>query len=220
MQHSRANPTGVCYHYPYYVCKGRDPLTAGRLEACRARRVRADRLDQVVWQQVRELILEPSRLADQLGRLRGGVTLEDSVLEQHAARLLRLVAQHRRQGERLLDAYQQGVIALHELAVRREQLDRQRAQVEVQLKDLEQERQARERLTPVLEAVEAFRVRVAAGLEAAEADFNARRQIVRLLIEDVVVTGDDVAIHYVVPCPEFRICDYGISIQSRKRYSS
>ena len=201
VQHSRPNPTGVRYHYPYYVCKGRSPLTTGRLEACQARRVRADRLDQVVWDHMRDLILEPGRLADQLGRLRGGATLEESVLEQHAARLLRLVAQQRRQGERLLDAYQQGVIALHELAVRREQLDRQHAQVEAQLADLERERQAREHLTPVLEAVEAFRARVAAGLAAAEADFDARRQFVRLLIEDVVMTGDDVAIHYVVPLP-------------------
>jgi site-specific DNA recombinase len=45
--------------YLYYLCAGKDPLTAGRAERCLARRIRADRLDALVWNLVRELIQTP-----------------------------------------------------------------------------------------------------------------------------------------------------------------
>ncbi|HEX2185010.1 MAG TPA: hypothetical protein VHN78_05845, partial [Chloroflexota bacterium] len=165
--------------------------------------MRADRLDAVVWAQVRELVLAPERLAAQLGRLRAGASLEDSVLEQQVARLRRLAGQLDRQQERLLDAYQQAVLTLDELAARREHLARQQAEVTAQRTHLEQERLARTHFTPVLAAAEAFRARVAAGLDAAESDVDTQRQVVRLLLEDVVVTGDEVAVHYVIPLTGF-----------------
>jgi hypothetical protein len=46
-----ARQLSVCkrYEYLYYYCAGKDPLTAGRVERCPSRRVRADRLDALVW---------------------------------------------------------------------------------------------------------------------------------------------------------------------------
>src|SRR5215471_1259335 len=51
----------VCkrYEYLYYCCAGKDPLTVGRMERCASRRVRADRLDALVWTLVRELLQDP-----------------------------------------------------------------------------------------------------------------------------------------------------------------
>jgi site-specific DNA recombinase len=159
LQRSQPNPEGTRYEYAYYVCKGACPVTAGRPERCRARRVRADRLDAVVWAQVRDLLLTPDRLVAQFARVRDGASVEDGVLEQQLARLQQLAARHRRQQERRVDAYQQGVISLDELAARRGQLARQQADVDAQVTLLEQERQARTQLAPVLAAVEAFRAR-------------------------------------------------------------
>ena len=85
----------------------------------------------------------------------------------------------------------------------REHLARQQAEGDAHLAQRERERQARPQLAPLLQAVDAFRVKLAAGLDAPETDFATRRQIVRLLLEDVVVTGDDGAIHDVVPLTGF-----------------
>jgi hypothetical protein len=51
----------VCkrYEYLYYCCAGKDPVSVGRVERCASRRVRADRLDAVVWSLVRELLQDP-----------------------------------------------------------------------------------------------------------------------------------------------------------------
>lgn len=119
-------------------------MNVGRAAACPARRVCTDRLDPVVWAEVRGLFLEPAHLAAQLGRAHSGTTLGDAVLEQQAAWMWRLAAQY----GRLLEAYQQGVTALDEFAVRGEQLQRQRAEVAAQLDQLGHARQARAQLAP------------------------------------------------------------------------
>jgi hypothetical protein len=43
----------------YYECKGHSPLTVGRATKCDAKRVRADRLDAVVWQALCQLLRHP-----------------------------------------------------------------------------------------------------------------------------------------------------------------
>jgi len=47
------------YEYLYYACKGRSPLEVGRATRCAAKRVRADRLDDVVWQALSQLLHKP-----------------------------------------------------------------------------------------------------------------------------------------------------------------
>ena len=43
----------------YYCCAGKDPRTVGRVQRCPSRRVRADRLDALVWTLVRALLQDP-----------------------------------------------------------------------------------------------------------------------------------------------------------------
>jgi site-specific DNA recombinase len=54
----------VCkrYTYLYSQCAGKDPVTAGRVQRCPARLVRADRLDALVWTLVRELLQQPQAI--------------------------------------------------------------------------------------------------------------------------------------------------------------
>src|SRR5262249_51205726 len=57
-----AHRRSVCqkYEYLYYDCKGRVPLTCGRVIKCESRRVRADRLAAVVWKALCELLHHPT----------------------------------------------------------------------------------------------------------------------------------------------------------------
>jgi hypothetical protein len=52
----------VCkkYEYRYDECKGHVPLTCGRPHTCPSRRVRADRLEAVVWQALSQLLQRPT----------------------------------------------------------------------------------------------------------------------------------------------------------------
>ena len=56
-----ARQLSVCKRseYLYDCCAGKDPVTVGRGERCTSRRVRADRLDALVWTLVGELLQDP-----------------------------------------------------------------------------------------------------------------------------------------------------------------
>ena len=59
MRSARQHSWGKRYDYLYYLCAGKDALTAGRSQRCSARSVRAERLDNLVWTLMCDLIQEP-----------------------------------------------------------------------------------------------------------------------------------------------------------------
>jgi Recombinase zinc beta ribbon domain len=114
----------VCqkYDYLYYECKGHTPLTCGRVSKCPSRRVRADRLDAVVWNSLSELLRTPTLLphlhqswAQSKHHDLTALTAQQEQLQQRRRRV-------ERQSARLLDAYQTDLITLSELPLRRQKL--------------------------------------------------------------------------------------------------
>jgi len=102
------------YEYLYYHCKGHAPLTCGRVDKCRSRRVRADRLDTVVWDTLGELLRTPE-LIPQLHQAWAQAKQQD--LSGGAAQQTHLLQRRQRlerQSQRLLDAYQTEIISLEE----------------------------------------------------------------------------------------------------------
>jgi hypothetical protein len=104
------NPT---VGYLYYGCKGRQPLTCGRVTKCLSHLVRADRLDAVVWESLCHLLRTPRVIP----------TLHQSWAQakQHNLTVLTMqqmqLLQRRRverQSQRLLVAYQAEAITLSE----------------------------------------------------------------------------------------------------------
>src|SRR5262249_30708254 len=148
-------------------CKGSDTLVQRRRpEPCHAPQVRADHLDQLVWQDVRALLLDPTILQAAVQRA-----------PQHwlgtDARLARAPALHRQpvtiqqQIQRLIDAYTAQVLTLDELRERRARLAARLASVERELHELEAAAQQEVELATVTLQVEQFRSVVAQGLDTA-----------------------------------------------------
>jgi site-specific DNA recombinase len=102
-----------------------------------------------------------------------------------------------RELERLLDAYQHGAISLAERTARRERLDGVAATLRARAEALAAADGDRERLERATAELAAFAATLREGL--AHLDFAGRERLVRLLIERVVVTGDQVTIEHVIP---------------------
>jgi hypothetical protein len=107
------------------------------------------------------------------------------------------LGQLERQRQRLLDAYLAEVVALAELGRKRQELDRRRATLLTQQRQLNAVAEQRLELDAVADGIEAFCQTVRAGL--ATATFAQRRLLVELLIDRVVVTDGEVEIRYVLP---------------------
>jgi site-specific DNA recombinase len=102
-----------------------------------------------------------------------------------------------RQKRRLLDAYLDGVIELPELERKRKELDGRSESLLAQQRQLEASANERLELAKIADSIERFCEQVRSGL--ANATFEQKRILVELLIDQVVVTDEEVEIRYVVP---------------------
>jgi site-specific DNA recombinase len=190
-----ARQTGAGYRY--YLCHGRtDPLRVAQGQRCTARYVPAGQLDELVWADLCALLADPAQMARALGRARGGAWLPQELHARQAA-IRQALGQLGRQQQRLLDAYLAEVIGLGELERKRDELDRRQATLTTQQRQLDAAAEQRLELQAVADGIEAFCQAIRAGLAAAT--FAQRRQLAELLIDRVVVTGDQVEIRYVLP---------------------
>jgi hypothetical protein len=99
--------------------------------------------------------------------------------------------------ERLTDAYLAKILELDEYKRRRQELEQRRHSIAGQVRHLETDVQRHDEMAAMVQSIEAFCQRVAQGL--AEATFDERRQLIELIVDRVVVTGEEVEIRYVIP---------------------
>jgi site-specific DNA recombinase len=189
----RQTPAG----YRYYQCRGRtDPLRVAQGQRCTARYIPAGQLDELVWADLCALVTDPAQVARALARAQGGAWLPQELHARQTA-IRQALGQLDRQQQRLLDAYLAEIIALAEFQRKRDELDRRRAALAAQQRQLDAAAAQRLELQAVADGIEAFCQAIRAGL--ATATFTQRRQLAELLIDRVIVTDGQVEIRYVLP---------------------
>ena len=115
----------------YYDCHGKDCILSARTSVCTSRAIKAETIEQAVWQHVAGLLAEPAQLLAQFDRLTAteAGSPRDQAAEQRLRSRLERIA---RADARLLDAYQAEAISLAELTERRRQIAKERQDVERQ----------------------------------------------------------------------------------------
>jgi site-specific DNA recombinase len=183
--------------YRYYQCRGRtDPLRVAQGQRCTARYIPAGQLDEMVWADLCALVTDPAHLARALDRAQGGAWLPQELHARQTA-IGQALGQLDRQQQRLLDAYLAEIIALAEFQRKRDELDRRRAALAAQQRQLDAAAAQRLELQAVADGIEAFCQAIRTGL--ATATFEQRRLLAELLIDRVIVTDGQVEIRYVLP---------------------
>ncbi len=199
------------YEYFYYQCSGRQLLTRGRTTKCEARTVRADRLDSIVWQSLSELLHNPE-VIPQLHQTWADAKQQNiSSLAAQQSQLLQRRQRIERQDQRLLDAYQAEAINLAEMQARRQKLSTELQQIEQEIQRLANARQQTVHWQQVIDNAETFRKLLGDNLE--RLSFEERQAVTQCLIKKVVVTGEEVDIHFVLP---FESTPQAVNLQSRE----
>jgi site-specific DNA recombinase len=184
----------------YYICTGKWSQVRRRTGThCPSRFIPARQLDELVWNDLCELVRHPQIIAQALERAHAGHWLPQE-LQARCANLRRGHVSLQQQLERLTEAYLSGVIPLPEYQRRRGDLEQRQAALVRQEAQLLQQVQRLHEAAGLAASVEAFCQRVQASL--ATATFAQKRQLVELLIDRVIVTGEDVEIRYVIPTSE------------------
>ncbi len=183
--HRRDKPNG---EYRYYRCTTALPmrLRAEKLR-CSQPSARADELDELVWNEVTRHLHHPELI------LRACATPAASTLTTDATRQL---TDLRSQQARLIDAYQAGVISLRDLEARRRPVTDRIGELEQLARHAEHHRLSQAELK---QRIEDFASEVADGLAAM--DFTRRQQLIRTVLDKVVVSESRVEILFKIPLP-------------------
>ena len=107
------------------------------------------------------------------------------------------IAHVEQQKRRLLDAYLGGVLVLPELERKRKELGGRSESLLAQKRQLESSANERIELAKIADSIEQFCKQVKEGLS--NATFEQKRALVELLIDQVLLTNEEVEIRYVIP---------------------
>jgi site-specific DNA recombinase len=100
--------------YTYYRCVGADAYRFGGTRVCENRQVRTDPLDAAVWQDVQQLLRNPVELRQEFERRQQSSGTDPALRVQ----LDKQIAHQQRAVNRLIDAYENGVLDRHEFEPR------------------------------------------------------------------------------------------------------
>jgi site-specific DNA recombinase len=186
----------------YYYCHNHDPVRAGGQDRrCPERNIRAGALDEFVFGQVRAALLNPALLlAGEQAIAVHAPAPDDQLLAAELARLDRRLEAARGEHNRLIDLYQAGLIDMPALQRRAAAITARQRDTEHKRASLAAQRTDLARGNRLRHGVEHFAGQVRAVID--ELDHTQRQALLRLLIEDVQVTGWHVKIRLRIPLDE------------------
>lgn len=173
----------------YYHCRNHDPLRAGgEAHRCPERNIRADALDAFVFDHIRTAITRPDLLlaGEQAVKLTTP-TPDDELLAAELARLDRKLDATDAERRRLIDLYQGGFVELPEMQRRASEVATRRNELQHTRTRLADERATLARDNQLRSRVHDFAARIHAIIDTL--DDTQKQQLLRLLVEDVRVTG-------------------------------
>ena len=181
----------------YYRCLGSDGYRHLKDPPCACRPIRVEDLDELVWQQVTELLEKPELIGAELERRRQE-SLKSDPLERRRGQLTQELKRVEQQIDKLLDAYQEGLLPLGQLRQRMPQLRRKQQTAEKELKAARWQALMAERSEQLEQSLESFVGRLRQSAQCLSVP--ERQKVVRLLIKEIVVEMDNrITIRHCLP---------------------
>ena len=203
-----ARASGGRGQYRYYRCNGSDRRRPkGRV--CQARGVRVEQLDNLVWDQVWQLLNEPELIEREIER-RLQEHRQSSPIQQRKEKVSQELSRLAQQTDKLIDAYQEGLLSLAELRNRVPELQKRQSALEKELASLNLQAIEQSRLMEMKLSMAKFIEHLRNS--AQKLDVEQKQRIVRLLVREVVVGSDSVTIHHRIPLSSHRQGANGVFI--------
>jgi site-specific DNA recombinase len=183
----------------YYKCIGSDGWRKLGGPVCDNRRcIRQELLDQIVWAEVIRLLEEPTLIQQELDRRLAAARSSDPSKKREQSLQKELI--HVGKGsERLLNAYQEGLLSIEQLRERMPALRHREQTLRAELQAIADQTNDRDAFLRLAETLTAFLARLRSAAETLSA--SERQRIVRLLVKEVLVGEDTITIRHSIPVP-------------------
>jgi site-specific DNA recombinase len=160
--------------------------------------VRQELLDQIVWAEVIRLLEEPALIQQELDRRLAAARSSDPTRKREPS--LQREFTHVGKGiERLLNAYQEGLLSIEQLCERVPVLRQRQQAPRAELQAIADQTIDRAAFLRLAETLTAFLARLRSAAETLSV--TERQRIVRLLVKDVLVGEDTITIRHSIPIP-------------------
>ena len=183
----------------YYKCIGSDHWRKLGGPACdNSRLVRQELIDQIVWAEVVRLMEDPTLIKQELDRRLVAARSSDPTRKREQS-LQRELTHVGKGMERLLNAYQEGLLSMDQLRERMPALRQRQQALRTELQAITDQINDRAAFLRLAEALTAFLARLRSAAETLSV--LERQRIVRLLVKEVLVGEDTITIRHSIPIP-------------------
>src|ERR1700686_5261471 len=183
----------------YYRCLGSDGYRRLRGPVCTNRPIRQDYLDEFVWSEIVWLLDDPDLIQTEIDRRRAVAGNADP-LRKRQEELRREQVRIEKNSERLLTAYQEGLVTLPQLRQRMPALQKQAQAVGSELQSLEMAAVDEAKYLQLAETLGGFRTKLRVRADTLEV--TVRQQILRLVVKEVLVGADTITLRHSIPIPQ------------------
>jgi site-specific DNA recombinase len=164
---------------------------------CHLRSVSQRDIEPLVWEHVARLLGRPEVIVGYVREQQEGEGPQTTDAQRELKRVRNRRTALEREQQRLIDAYQAGAIELDELKERRGRLRQAGKQLDQREEMLEAQQVQAERTATLQEAVTEFCERI--GPRLASPSFELKQQILRLVVEGIFVTDEEILIRHIIP---------------------
>jgi site-specific DNA recombinase len=182
------------YKRLYYRCMGQDGHRWPNGRVCKGHPVRTEAIDELVWESVKGLVLEPQVLVEEYQN-RLGKASQEPIIDSKVIDLKRFKAER----SRLIDLFESGLVEKEEIESKLKSNKAKIEQIENEISYLKKEKREREQVLTVIRNLEDFSVKIKENLDGL--DFETRKQIVRLLVEEVEIDTieEEINVKHIIP---------------------
>ncbi|MDO8684406.1 MAG: recombinase family protein [Armatimonadota bacterium] len=180
----------------YYRCLGSDRYRHLRGPVCSCRPLPGDYLDELVWQEILRLLRTPQLIQAELEQRRTE-SLNSSPVQQRQEQLQRELTRLSQQMDKLLDAYQEGLVTLADLRKRSPELKKKIGALEKEQQNLKVRAVEDKRWIELSNSMESFLSRLNETVEKMSA--VEKQKVLRAVVKQITVGKERITIHHSIP---------------------
>jgi site-specific DNA recombinase len=180
----------------YYRCLGSDNYRHINGRVCPSKPIRQDYLDGTIWQQIVGMLEDPALIRVEIGRRLREIQDSDptkkrkEVLDREITRLQKGI-------EKLMDAYQEGLLEIDELRCRIPVLRKRSVALQAELRSVDAINADQQTYLRLAENIEGFLERLRSTADTL--DVIERQKILRLLVKEIVIYKETIKIKHSIP---------------------
>jgi site-specific DNA recombinase len=184
----------------YYRCLGSDNYRFKNGRRCDCKPIRQEYVDELVWQSIVELLRKPELIQKEIDKRIAETQKADPMLNQKVL-LEKQKPKLMKAMDKLLDAYQEGLIPIEQLRKRMPNLQKRINQTVKQIQNIQTHEITLGKQLELLD-ITAFAKEMENNLD--ELDIQAKRKIMKLLIKEIIVDSETIHIRHSIPFKEVK----------------